>query len=150
MSISMNNHETRIKALESKRHGLNFTLLTPSPVFLNRSWKHLCKLSGFNSLMIVVDHGYNNSIYSPGGFVTSNVNIIPLSLFSLWGTKNIMSYGTYGSSEYTTFKFDGTNLTGYSTQSGANPSDNKCLVWGLNLYYKLREIVFSNILREVI
>lgn len=142
MSISLNNHENRIKALENK--GFRITKLTSSPVFLTRSWKNICNLTGFKLMYILFDDGYRGEVYSKDG--TNSHMMISLDALKQAHVANKLVIGQYASSEYTLLKIDSSNmLSGWSTQAGANPSDNTIQIWGLNLYYK-----FSNLIKEVL
>lgn len=140
MSISMNDHETRIRVLEGIKSGLKLKLIA-SKVMVPGSWKDVCDINNYSDFIIWC--GFGASIERHKGITIDDVHFVNRQM--ILDASNVVNNFVVGSdAEWLEFSIEGDVLKCRSYENGAGADNNYVYVWALNLYYKLRDL-----LREV-
>lgn len=145
MAISLNNHETRIKALESQSStGMQIVNIRTSAKYLSWSLAEFGILpTGVNALLVACGFGGDNLQW--GSFVFVPVEIVKSAEFGIeFATGN-------NTSSTLACKIDGTSIKFRKITEGSGSDDDLIRrIYGLKLYYSFSyNIIYKILLRKI-
>lgn len=145
MAISLNNHETRIKALESQSSaGMQIVNIRTSAKYLSWSLAEFGILpTGVNALLVACGFGGDNIQW--GCFTFVPVEIVKSAEFGIEFATGNNTSSTIGC------KIDGTSIKFRKVTEGSGSDDDVIRrIYGLKLYYSFSYNIIYKILRSKI